>query len=101
MRIGALAAAAGTTPKTIRFYEEAGLLPGPPRAASGYRDYPDDAAARLAFVRAAQSASLTLAEIRDILTIRDSGQPPCGHVATIIDRHLADVERRLAALRAT
>jgi MerR family copper efflux transcriptional regulator len=101
MRIGTLAAATGTTPKTIRFYEQAGLLPNPPRAPSGYRDYPDDAAARLAFVRSAQAASLTLAEIRDILTIRDSGQPPCTHVATIIDRHLTDVECRLAELRAT
>ncbi len=101
MRIGALAAAAGTTPKTIRFYEQAGLLPEPPRTASGYRDYPDGAAARLGFVHSAQAAGLTLAEIRDVIAIRDSGRPPCAHVATVIDRRLADVERRLRELRDT
>jgi len=37
MRIGELAAAAGTTPKTLRFYEESGLLPQAERAANGYR----------------------------------------------------------------
>ena len=37
MLIGVLAAAAGLTAKTIRFYEQAGLLPGPPRTSAGYR----------------------------------------------------------------
>jgi DNA-binding transcriptional MerR regulator len=101
MRIGALAAAAGTTPKTIRFYEQAGLLPEPPRTASGYRDYPGSAAVRLGFVHSAQAAGLTLAEIRGILVIRDGGQPPCAHVAAVVDGHLADIERRLRELRTT
>ena len=39
MRIGELAVASGTTTKTLRFYEEAGLLPAPERTANGYRDY--------------------------------------------------------------
>jgi len=101
MRIGALAAATGTTPKTIRFYEQAGLLPAPPRTPVGYRDYPDGAAGQLDFVHSARAVGLTLAEIRGILTIRNSGQPPCAHVVTIIDRHLADIERRLGELRTT
>jgi len=101
MRIGALAAAAGTTAKTIRFYEQAGLLPGPPRTAAGYRDYPDHATARLAFIRAAQSAGLTLAEIRSILAVRDHGRPPCTHVTAVLRRHLAETEQRLAELAQT
>jgi DNA-binding transcriptional MerR regulator len=39
MRIGELAAACGVTAKTIRFYEQAGLLPEPVRTADGYREY--------------------------------------------------------------
>jgi DNA-binding transcriptional MerR regulator len=101
MRIGALAAATGATTKTIRFYEQAGLLPGPPRTPAGYRDYPPGAADRLAFIRTAQSAGLTLAEIRSVLAIRDDGQPPCAHVTALLHQHLADVERRLTELRAT
>ncbi|TMQ81731.1 heavy metal-responsive transcriptional regulator [Actinomadura soli] len=98
MRIGVFAAQAGLTAKTIRFYEQAGLLPAPPRTSSGYRDYPPEALARLAFIRDAQSAGLTLSEIRSILTIRDSGQPPCRHVAELIDRHLTQVEERILEL---
>ncbi|MFF3467075.1 heavy metal-responsive transcriptional regulator [Streptomyces sp. NPDC001984] len=101
MRIGELAAASGLTTKTIRFYEEAGLLPAPPRTPGGYRDYPPQTSTRLAFVRDAQSAGLTLAEIRSILALRDSGQAPCTHVTGLIQQHLADIERRLAELRTT
>ena len=101
MRIGALAAAAGTTAKTIRFYEQAGLLPGPPRTTAGYRDYPDHAPGRLAFIRAAKSAGLTLAEIRGILAVRDHGRPPCAHVTALLRQHLAETERRLAELTQT
>jgi MerR family transcriptional regulator, copper efflux regulator len=98
MRIGALAATAGLTAKTIRFYEEAGLLPPPPRTSAGYRDYPPETANRLRFIRNAQAASLSLAEIRDILAIRDSGHAPCRHVNELIGHHLAQVEQRIAEL---
>ncbi|MHB1433080.1 MAG: MerR family DNA-binding protein [Streptosporangiaceae bacterium] len=101
MRIGALAAAAGITARTIRFYEQAGLLPDPPRTTAGYRDYPDQAPARLAFIRAAQSAGLTLAEIRGILAVRDHDRPPCTHVTSLLHQHLAETERRLAELAET
>ncbi|GGJ14190.1 heavy metal-responsive transcriptional regulator [Streptomyces brasiliensis] len=101
MRIGELAAASGLTAKTIRFYEQAGLLPEPPRTPGGYRDYPPQSRVRLAFVREAQSAGLTLAEIRSILALRDSGEAPCAHVADLIQQRLAGIERRLAELRAT
>lgn len=101
MRTGELAAAAGLTAKTVRFYEQAGLLPEPPRTAGGYRDYPPQTAHRLAFVREAQAAGLTLADIRSVLALRDSGEAPCSHVADLIDQHLADIERRMAELRTT
>ncbi|MFF8378208.1 heavy metal-responsive transcriptional regulator [Streptomyces sp. NPDC015661] len=101
MRIGDLATVSGLTTKTIRYYEQAGLMPPPPRTAGGYRDYRPAAATRLAFIRDAQHAGLTLAEIRGILTLRDSGEAPCGHVAGLIDQHLAEIDRRMAELRKT
>ncbi|MBT2511276.1 heavy metal-responsive transcriptional regulator [Streptomyces sp. ISL-98] len=101
MRIGDLATACGLTTKTIRFYEQSGLLPAPPRTAGGYRDYPPAATSRLAFVRDAQRAGLTLAEIRSVLVLRDSGEAPCAHVTHLIHEHLADIEQRMAELRKT
>ncbi|MCY0933917.1 heavy metal-responsive transcriptional regulator [Streptomyces sp. H34-S4] len=101
MRIGDLAATSGLTAKTIRYYEQAGLMPAAPRTSGGYRDYPAEAATRLAFIRDAQHAGLTLAEIRSVLALRDSGQAPCGHVTDLIDQHLEEINRRIAELRTT
>jgi MerR family transcriptional regulator, copper efflux regulator len=101
MLIGDLAAAAGLSAKAIRFYEQAGLLPAPPRTRGGYRDYPAVAATRLAFIRQAQAAGFTLAEIRGILSIRDGGQPPCRHVTGLIGQHLAQIDERIAELTRT
>ncbi|MET9820470.1 heavy metal-responsive transcriptional regulator [Streptomyces sp. NPDC006349] len=99
MRIGDLATASGLTTKTIRYYEQAGLLPEPPRTAAGYRDYTGEAVNRLAFIRDAQGAGLTLAEICGVLALRDSGQAPCDRVSRLIDQHLDEINRRLVELR--
>lgn len=101
MRIGDLATQAGLTTKTIRFYEQTGLIPEPPRTSSGYRDYPSSALGQLSFIRHAQAAGFTLAEIRAILAIRDSGHAPCEHVTSLIARHLAQVNQRIAELTET
>jgi MerR family transcriptional regulator, copper efflux regulator len=80
MRIGELAERSGVSAKTIRYYEDIGLLPAPARLASGYRDYEPSTLDRLAFIRAAQAVGLSLGEIRGIVALRDEGQTPCGHV---------------------
>jgi MerR family Zn(II)-responsive transcriptional regulator of zntA len=98
MRIGELAEASGTTTKTLRFYEEEGLLPPADRTPSGYRDYTPDALARLDFIRRGQAAGLTLAQIKQILTIRDSGTPPCGHVSDLLADRLTDLDTQIAQL---
>lgn len=58
MRIGELATRVGVNPKTIRFYEEKGLLSDPVRLASGYRDCGSEDEARLQFIRTAQRLRL-------------------------------------------
>ncbi len=99
MQIGELSEQSGVPTKTIRYYEDIGVLPEPPRSSSGYRDYDGDAGARLNFVRAAQSVGLTLGEIREILLVKDKGEQPCAHVAGLIERHAADLAERIAALQ--
>ena len=98
MRIGEVAAASGTTTKTLRFYEESGLLPRPERAANGYRDYGPEAVSRLDFIRRGQAAGLTLAEIREVIDIRNAGDAPCHHVHQLITARLADIDRQIADL---
>lgn len=98
MRIGELAERAGVTTKALRFYEQAGLLPEPSRTPSGYRDYDSSALGLLAFVRAAQAAGLTLAEIREVVAVREAHGPPCAHVAGLLDARAADLDARIAGL---
>ncbi|MBC9001729.1 heavy metal-responsive transcriptional regulator [Micromonospora aurantiaca (nom. illeg.)] len=104
MRIGELAEATGTTTKTLRFYEASGLLTPPTRTPAGYRDYGDEATPRLDFIRRGRAAGLTLAQIRDILTVRDTGHAPCGHVRQLLAQQLDAIDAQVAdlhALRAT
>ncbi len=55
---------------------------------------------RLAFVRAAQAAGLSLAEIHEVIAIRDDTGPPCEHVAALLDAHAFDLDARIAELTA-
>lgn len=101
MLIGELATATGVRTGTLRFYESEGLLPEPERTAAGYRDYPASATTRVGFIRRARAAGLALAQIREILDIRDGGLPPCHHVAELVDHRLDEVARRLRELERT
>lgn len=101
MLIGELADALDVPTETVRFYERRGLLPEPARAKNGYRIYDDQALARLRFIRSAQTAGLTLAEIGGIVATRDEGIAPCTHVTELITGKLEEVKvrhRQLAAL---
>ena len=101
MKIGELAETSGVPAKTIRYYEEIGLLPPAEREANGYRSYDRDALQRLRFVQHAQAAGLTLREISQVLAIRSEGRAPCVHVRDLLHRHLVQIDERLAELRAT
>ena len=73
--IGELAEAAGVAVDTVRFYERRGLLPAPPRTASGYRQYDDDALDRLRFILRAKELGFTLAEIDGLMPARFTDRP--------------------------
>ena len=101
MKIGEVARRAGTTPKTIRFYEGIGLIPEPPREPNGYRDYGDEAVDRLSFIRDAQATGLSLTEIDSILDLRSRGETTCEHVGELLERHLAALDGHIRRLRRT
>lgn len=99
MLIGEIARRSGVPAKTIRYYQDVGLLPPARRSTAGYRHYDDTVLDRLAFVRAAQAVGLTLGEIRSIMALRDGGETPCGHVLDLLRSRSADLDRRIAELR--
>ena len=100
MKIGELAKASGLTAKTIRFYESEGLLPRPPRTASGYRMYASGDLQRLGFVANAKLVGLTLREIKEILLLNDRDEPTCGHVRNLLDEKLAEIDSAISDLTA-
>ena len=98
MEIGEVAKLSNTSAKTIRFYENAGLLPPPARTASGYRDYGPEVVDRLRFIHRGQAAGLTLQKVRQILAIHDRGEVPCGHVQQVLHTRLDQVRAQIAEL---
>lgn len=100
MRIGELARASGVPVKTIRYYEDIGVLEPAGRTPSGYREFAAAALDRLAFIRSAQAVGLTLGEIRGIVALRDDGQAPCGHVLDLLRTRSTEIDRTIRQLRA-
>lgn len=101
MKIGQLADRTGVSTKTIRYYEDIGVLPEPERATNGYRRYAESAAERLEFIQDAQSAGMSLTEIQTILDLRDHGEATCGHVIGSLEAQLDQVDDQMEELRRT
>lgn len=97
--IGTVAKQAGVPIKTIRFYEEVGLLPQAIRTSAGYRTYAFSVIDRLGFIKKAQSLGLTLKEIQSILDLADRGHCPCGHVQDTLKQSLQGLRQKIADLK--
>ena len=100
MRISELAQSAGVPTSTVRYYERVGLMTLPVRTPSGYRDYGDDAAARLLFIARARRMGLSCDQITDLIPIW--GGTNCGaaqdRVLQMIDDKQEEIADRIAEL---
>ena len=99
MTIGQMARSAGASVETIRFYEREGLLEHPARSASGYRNYPPEAVARLRMIRQAKELGFSLNEIKELLALRVAPGKSCSDVRARAERKIADIDQRIAALK--
>ncbi len=85
--IGEAANAAGLNARTIRYYEQIGLIPGAPRmagngaAAAGTRVYSEDDVGRLRFVKRAREVELSLKDVRSLVSVADGSGCPSTHSA--------------------
>ncbi len=99
LKIGQVAQEAGLPIKTIRYYEDIGLLnPTVSRSPSGYRLFAPAVLNRLSFIKRAQSLGLSLDEVRQVLGVHDQGQLPCGDVKEYLVEKLAAVQVQIDEL---
>lgn len=99
MTIGKVAEMAKTSIDTIRFYEKSGLVPPPPRKASGYRMYGPDTVFRLKFIHNAKELGFTLKEIREILQLKKTSGDPCEPVQKLAEDKVRTVKEKVRRLR--
>lgn len=100
LTIGRLAALAGTTPNTLRYYERENLIPLASKGDNGYRRYPQEAAQRVHFIRQAQQCGFTLSEIRALLALPQQASACCSDVRKLaIEKKLA-LEAKIKVMKA-
>jgi len=98
VRIGQLAAEAGVSIDTIRFWERRGVLPAAPRTASGYRRYGEESLTRIRLARRMQGLGLTLDEVIGALHAGDEGRASCESQRWRLESALSRTESRIAEL---
>lgn len=96
---GELAQRGGVNIETIRYYERRGLLPKPPRSASGYRLFSADDARRVRFIKRAQELGFSLEEIQELLALRLSPKGTQGDVRKLAEAKISDIEEKIETLR--
>ena len=95
--IGGLAKAAGVGVETVRYYQRRGLLPEPPRPPGEVRRYGDRDLKRLRFIRSAQAAGFTLAEIGELIDLDSSDDRP--RARELAQSRVAAIDAKIAELQ--
>ena len=98
--IGEAARQSGVKVATIRYYEQIGLLPKPPRTEGNRRAYAYEDVERLAFIRHSRELGFELDQIRALLTLQDHPDQACREADAIARARLAEVEEKIASLSA-
>ncbi|MCP9800107.1 heavy metal-responsive transcriptional regulator [Synechococcus sp. RedBA-s] len=99
MKIGALAGRSGLPVKTLRYYEDLGLLPAIGRSEGGYRLFAEESLRRLEFIRRLKTLGLSLEEIQGCLAVHDAGVLPCDDIAIQLGRQIERIDGQIKELR--
>jgi Cu(I)-responsive transcriptional regulator len=103
MNVGTAARRSGLPAKTIRYYEDIGLI-SPARAGNGYRDYSSDDVHRLAFLRRARGLGFSIEDCRQLMALYRDKSRASHDVRELAKNHVAAIEekvRELQSMRAT
>lgn len=98
MRIGQLANLSGVPAKSVRYYEEEGILPAPRRLDNGYRDYSKTAVAELIFLRQSRQFGFSLNECRQLLQLWRDPNRRSAEVHQLVIQRQQKVEQQITDL---
>lgn len=98
MNIGEASHATGLPAKTIRYYEDIGLIK-PARAGNGYRDYDDKDVHRLAFIQRSRSLGFTIEECRSLLSLYEDKDRASSDVKALALEKITEIDRKLKELK--
>ena len=98
MKVSELAARAGTTARNVRFYEAEGILPSPPRAANGYREYHDDDVCRTRVLVSLRNLGLELTDAGHLAQLCASGH--CDDMSELLTARIPERRRAVATAMA-
>ena len=101
LKIGEVARLVGVPAKTLRYYEDIGLISPAGRTDSGYRIYGWRELQQIEFIRRAKLMGLTLEQIRSLVKVAEAGIPSgvLQRLDEFLDQKLEETERRLEELR--
>lgn len=100
LKIGDIAKQTGVSVGTLRYYETLKLLHPIKRGKNGYRYYQPEIAQQVQFIKKSQSLGFSLEEIRQILDVRDHGDPPCSLVQTLLARKISQLDAKIKQMMA-
>lgn len=98
LRSGELAGLSGVSADTLRHYERMKLLAAPRRSPGNYRLYPPEAVNRVRLIRRALAVGFSLAELGQVLRVRDAGGSPCHQVRHLLEQKLSRMDDQIAEL---
>lgn len=85
----------GLSVKSIRHYEEIGLIPAPPRSENGYRYYPDDLIKQLYFIKSTKEAGFNLKESKALLQLCADKDRSSADVKAIAEQKIIELQARI------
>lgn len=100
MNIGEASHQSGVPPKTIRYYEDIGLIQPAARHANNYRDYDDMGIQTLQFLKRARSLGFSIEDCRDLLSLYQDRHRSSANVKAVAKRRVVDIDRKIAELEA-
>ena len=99
LKRGELARATDTNIETIRYYENAGMIPKAHRNDKGYRLFPPETVRSVHFIRSCQELGFTLKEIALLQGLKIEANQQCGHIKETVDTKIKELDRKIRSMK--